>query len=139
MKAVLSLALLGVFALLLVWLALRRRSKRNLLSLPTEIPQEIAKNPPLESIMALSLASKELRVILTQQASGLAHDRFAKFIFLQLLQRDMQSQLLCRICNKLYPYRRKGGLQVARCPHMSVTYGYRGHGDDCGVSFAPNH
>lgn len=111
--------LLVLIVLLSLWLSLPRRPKRTLLSLPNEILHEIAENLPLESVMALSLASKEFRVILTQQASKLSHDPIATFMFLQLLVHDMRPRFLCD------RYKKEGDLEIANCPHARVALGHK--------------
>ena len=94
------------------------------LSLPTETLLEITENLPLKSVMALSLASKDFRVILMQQALKLFPDHIAISMFLQLLLRAVRPHGLCAMCNKLFRYRREGGLEIARCPPTRITYGY---------------
>jgi F-box-like len=103
-------------------IAMLTRPRVTLLSLPTEILQQIARELPLDSVMSLSLTSKKFHSILSPQAALLAPDGDATYTFLKTLLRDMGSIYLCKACNKFYEYRKAENGYIAKCPHMKVTW-----------------
>lgn len=109
-------------------------STNPLASMPPEVIREIADKLPSESVVALSLACKQLRSILERRFSNLRQNPNALNQFLKLLQRDISARpnkpyrdILCERCHKVYlcwiPYPNRHPVYVV-CLHKEIPLSY---------------
>ena len=101
----------------------------GLLELPLDLLFDIAGLLPVESQVALRMASKDLnRVLDPRPLQALRHDRQLKGQFLRIMERDLPDMLHCACCNVLYKWRRHSSRSRS---HMSVYPKLHGRDYSC--------
>jgi hypothetical protein len=71
--------------------------------LPTELLQQIANDLPVVSAASFSLSCRHIYLLTgTQYLENLATSDHETLVFLKLLERDLQNQIVCNSCRKLH-------------------------------------
>lgn len=109
------------------------RHKTTLLSLPTELLQQIAHCLPPESVMSFALASMWLHdaTMYMDPISLLSDDLDARNRFLHLLRRDFRYGKdfrhgyvgICEWSGQYIWWKKEGDILVSQCPHSRWTWG----------------